>query len=161
VPFRHPLEHAASLLRQHQNFLNIHARNAFARAYMRDLGHFDFGKNLRPVDFNGWTKNLDACDTRQLMFWIEYWIATYEHLLDELGEGVHALPYEAFCTNGRKSLKRLGDILSLEIDATLSEQCERLRKPTRHSIDRGDIETGRMVYAESIYQRLLLKSCLR
>lgn len=161
VPFRHPLEHAASLLRQHQNFLDIHARDAFARTYMKDLGHFDFGENLRPVDFNGWLQRSGSYDTRQPMFWVEYWIAAYEHLLAELGEGVHALPYEAFCTNGCESFFRLGEILGIEIDTILSEQCKRLRKPRRHSTDRGNIDAGRLEYAESIYRRLQLESCLQ
>ncbi|MEG7756646.1 hypothetical protein U2103_15325, partial [Listeria monocytogenes] len=29
VPFRAPLQHAASLLHQHRNFLDLHARDAF------------------------------------------------------------------------------------------------------------------------------------
>ena len=54
VPVREPVQHAASLLRQHGRFLEIHARDRFARDYMRGIGHFDFGANLLPVDFDGW-----------------------------------------------------------------------------------------------------------
>ena len=53
APFRSPLQHAASLLRQHRNFLELHARDPFAKAYMAAVGHFDFGANLKPVDFDG------------------------------------------------------------------------------------------------------------
>ena len=54
VPFRQPLHHAASLLEQHHNFLRIHEEDPFACEYMRAIGHYDFGKNLCPVDFGGW-----------------------------------------------------------------------------------------------------------
>ncbi len=49
VPVRHPLEHAASLLRQHRNFIEMHKDEAFIRRYMADLGHYEFGE-LAPSD---------------------------------------------------------------------------------------------------------------
>ncbi len=32
----------------------MHARDPFARRYMEAIGHYDFGANLRPIDFDGW-----------------------------------------------------------------------------------------------------------
>ena len=54
ILFRSPLQQAASLLKQHQNFQRIHEEDMFAQKYMQDTGHFDFGKNLRPIDFGDW-----------------------------------------------------------------------------------------------------------
>ena len=53
VPFRHPLHHASSMVEQHRNFLRIHEDDSFASEYMRAIGHYDFGANLRPIDFGG------------------------------------------------------------------------------------------------------------
>lgn len=46
VPFRHPLQHAASLLRQHITFLKMHQEDRFARRYMAGIGHFDLRKEF-------------------------------------------------------------------------------------------------------------------
>ena len=48
VPVRRPESHAASLLRQHKNFLNLQAEDEFVLRYMRDIGHFEFGLIHKP-----------------------------------------------------------------------------------------------------------------
>lgn len=81
--FRDPLQHAHSLLEQHLRFCALHDRDPFARRYMRDIGHFDFGRNLLPIDFDGWLGDSrgerPAADG--LAFWLDYWTATYRQLL--------------------------------------------------------------------------------
>lgn len=88
VPFREPRRQAASLLRQHCRFLEIHAADAFARRYMADVGHFEFGANLRPIDFDGWLAAVDApaAAAQTLEFWLRYWCAAYGHALSAAGE---------------------------------------------------------------------------
>src|SRR5690606_32429756 len=53
VPIRRPESHAASLLRQHQNFLKLQADDNFVLRYMRDIGHFEFGQIHKPIQFPG------------------------------------------------------------------------------------------------------------
>ena len=55
VPFRDPLQHAYSLLKQHIGFLETHRDDEFTRIYMEGIGHYDFGENFRPVNFGGTT----------------------------------------------------------------------------------------------------------
>ena len=43
VPFRDPVAHAQSLLKQHQSFVDRHATDKFARSYMTWLAHHEFG----------------------------------------------------------------------------------------------------------------------
>ncbi len=81
VPLRDPVQHAQSLLRQHQRFLAMHEADAFAKRYMAGVGHFDFGQNLKPVDFDGWMSGRTVADAEGLTFWLDYWNATYRHLL--------------------------------------------------------------------------------
>ena len=59
----------------HLNFLEIHRCNRFAKSYMKGIGHFDFGDNLRPVDFDSWLDRLKHHDPREMGFWLEYWHA--------------------------------------------------------------------------------------
>jgi len=72
VPFREPVQQAASLLRQHRNFLSLHEEHSFACEYMRAIGHFDFGRNLCPVDFDMWLDSRTSQDPDELAFWLEY-----------------------------------------------------------------------------------------
>src|SRR5690606_32311264 len=77
VPFREPTEHAASLLRQHKNFLARHRDDPFTLEYMTAIGHFDFGENLRPINFNDWLATAAELDPTTLDFWLAYWVAAY------------------------------------------------------------------------------------
>ena len=72
VPVRAPLDHCSSLLQQHRQFSELHARDAFASRYMRAIGHFDFGEHLRPVDFDRWYDGRAQKDALTLSFWLEY-----------------------------------------------------------------------------------------
>lgn len=82
VPFRDPVQHAASLRHQHARFTEMHAKDPFARRYMEAIGHYDFGANLRPIDFDGWVDATpDLPGPEHLAYWIRYWIAAYRHVL--------------------------------------------------------------------------------
>ena len=95
VPFRDPVQHAASLLKQHKRFTAMHRDDPFARRYMRGIGHFDFGDNLKPVDFDGWWSSRSSAGPDQLTFWLEYWCATYRALLDHADhDRLHLIGFE-------------------------------------------------------------------
>ncbi len=98
VPLRSPLAHASSLLEQHRQFLALHARDPFASRYMRAIGHFDFGAHLRPMDFDGWYDGRVSRDAQTMGFWLEYWVATYRHLLTADAALIHLVDYDRLCT---------------------------------------------------------------
>lgn len=75
VPVREPLEHAASLLRQHENFLDRHARDPFVKRYMEDIGHLEFGALHRPFGFDGFAALAAGLTPRDPDYWLAYWIA--------------------------------------------------------------------------------------
>lgn len=113
VPFRHPLEHANSLLKQHLNFSNMHENDSFSSKYMEDIGHFDFGKNFKPILFDELcTYNISQAD--KLTFWLKYWIDTYTYILNEHEKEVVFLCYEDFCTQPHMYLNKLSKILNIE-----------------------------------------------
>lgn len=78
VPFRDPLDHAASLLRQHRRF---RGRDGFTTAYMGWLGHHEFGDGHRPFAL----PDRPAGDPDTIDYWLSAWIAAYRHL-----EGIRA-----------------------------------------------------------------------
>jgi sulfotransferase family protein len=121
VPVRAPLDHCSSLLQQHRQFSELHARDEFASRYMRAIGHFDFGAHLRPVDFDRWYAGRTQRDAHTLAFWLEYWIAAYRHLLTSDQALVHFLDYDRLCADPIPGLRRLAERIDCrDVDRLLS-----------------------------------------
>lgn len=94
VPVREPLAHAASLLNQHERFLNA---DPFVQDYMTWLGHHEFGATHRPFLFGGRPEG----DPMTLDYWLRLWIAAYR-TLDEAEarhDNICFVPYEALSSD--------------------------------------------------------------
>ncbi len=154
VPFRKPLQHAASMVRQHKNFLKIHKEDPFASQYMKAIGHYDFGKNLRPIDFDGWLDKRLSEDTGSLAFWLEYWVVSYRHLLERSGDSLSFLNYDGLCENPEKGLRTLSDIIGVQDRNALMDRASRVRAPKPHEVDMGAIRSSILEEADHIYSRL-------
>ncbi|MEJ2539295.1 MAG: sulfotransferase [Gemmatimonadota bacterium] len=157
VPFREPTRHAASLLRQHRNFTEIHQRDAFAREYMREIGHFDFGENLRPVDFDGWYETRESSDPDSLAFWIEYWVAAYGYLL-ERDVDLSFFSYDALLERPRPSLEALADAIGYSDSQGLAKAGDRLRAPGTTEPDLSAVPDPLLARAREIHDRLRTKA---
>jgi hypothetical protein len=79
IVVRQPTSHSKSLLRQHKNFLRLHAEDAFVQRYMRDIGHFEFGRLHKPILFPGFVP--DLYDTMSEDYWLNYWVKAFEYVL--------------------------------------------------------------------------------
>ncbi len=154
VPFRQPLDHAASLLKQHQNFSAMHRDDPFAADYMRDLGHFDFGSNLRPIDFDGWLAD-NHHDANTLAFWLQYWSATYRRLLTTDCK-VHFLSYDCLCANPEASLAALASVLHCRDKQRLLNAAQDMRAPRPRTVDGSAIPSELLAEANAIYEDLLV-----
>lgn len=151
VPFRAPLQHASSLLRQHRNFLKIHKEDSFACRYMEDIGHYDFGKNLRPVDFDNWLSSEQVLDPNTLLFWLRYWISTYRYLLKNARDHIKFISYDIFCDDPTRSLRRFGELLEIKNIKVLMEKADRITTPKSHSVDVSGIPSDILNQAETLY----------
>ena len=130
VPFRPPLSHVASLMRQHERFLAEHAEDAFSRDYMRWLGHFEFGQNLKPMMFDDWhPDSIDAGGVGR-DFWLRYWVAAYRHVLARADERIVFVDFDALRADGAGALERIAAALSLRNPDALVASAGRLRAPT-------------------------------
>jgi len=78
VPIRHPAAHAASLLRQHENFVSQQRADPFVKRYMEDIGHFEFGLAHRPILFAGFAPERFPADSPD--YWLAYWITAFRHV---------------------------------------------------------------------------------
>lgn len=100
IMFRDPLEHANSLMRQHQKFVEQQEQDPFVLNYMNWLGHHEFGKGQRPFILGG--KGAQDGDPNTLDYWLSRWINYYQYALTL--ENPCFLNYEDFLTDPKRIL---------------------------------------------------------
>lgn len=153
VPFRHPLAHADSLLRQHKRFLAIHRCDEFSLEYMNWLGHFEFGANLKPFLFAECESVIPA-DPLTSEYWLEYWRSVYAHLLEhDASDHVVFFNYDALCASPEDSLVALARVVGID-RAALSQAASRIGPFTEPPPS----ELGTAIAA--VYERLAAKSVI-
>lgn len=158
VPFRHPVQHASSLLKQHLGFLQLHQADDFARRYMRGIGHYDFGANLKPINFGNWMESasVDSADT--LNFWLQYWCATYSEILKQLESRISLFSFDRFCAQPAYSLESLSGHLGLNAPSQLIAQSPRVKTPPNHPQAENQVDPELLSQALEIYAELSLKA---
>ncbi len=156
VPFRNPIDHAVSMWRQHRNFMQIHMDEPFARRYMADLGHFDFGANLRPINFEGWLDN-DSVETPDgIEFWLQYWCATFEGLLKaDPPSQVAFVNYDRLCVEPISGLTSVCDFLDV-YDLEVSSAAGRFRPSNSYKDKKQDLSQELTERAEAVHSGLEL-----
>lgn len=154
VLFRQPLQHAASLLRQHMNFLRIHEKDRFACEYMRAIGHYEFGRNLRPVDFDGWLNKWEPARADSLAFWLEYWVACYRYLLARSTDAVSFLSYDALCAEPESSLRRIADTLEISEPEPFLSAAAGISQATPREADTSGLPASLIKEANRIHDEL-------
>ena len=132
VPFRNPLQHAQSLLRQHQNFSKSQIADPFSRKYMRWLGHFEFGCDYRPFSFGDESERYSTTDADQLRHWLERWTLVYRGVLARLPKNAILWDYDAFCDDPKRAISALAEILGLDADF-LRAAVNDIRRMPRHA----------------------------
>jgi hypothetical protein len=103
VPFRSPVEHAISLLRQHTSFARMHAEQPFVRRYMADIGHYEFGELHRPIAFPRLAEFIGGRDPLGVDYWLAYWICAFDYVISRK-DRVILVPYEAACHDPSRAL---------------------------------------------------------
>ena len=75
---RDPLATAWSLYRQHLRFTQLQTEDPFVSAYMRWLGHHEFGLIHKPLVAG--SKHLEGHNTMQPDYWLAYWLLAYQNI---------------------------------------------------------------------------------
>lgn len=97
IPYRAPLQHALSLMKQHERFTGEHAENAFSQAYMTWLVHHEFGADQRPFVFS---ESPPAGDpARDLDYWLRLWLDAYAFIIANAPDQCVFVGYEQLCNN--------------------------------------------------------------
>ncbi len=130
---RHPVATAWSLYRLHQRFCKLQGNDGFARAYMRWLGHHEFGLTHRPFGFA--VQDLIGMSPDQPDYWLAYWISTYRHLLSVARHPqVLVVSHEQLCTNAVPEITRILTALGVQADAATLAQHLRAPVPLEKSV---------------------------
>ncbi len=148
VPFREPLQHASSLLRQHRSFTTIQREDSFSRKYMNWLGHHEFGLNHKPFVFG--SQQPAAADPYSIDYWLAQWISAYNHALERAPAGTVFLSYDDLCHNPNDLLARLMAFLCVPYNDAIGSS---IFRADSHMLEHVDEKLS--VLARDTYQRLL------
>jgi hypothetical protein len=154
VALRRPAAHAASLHRQHERFLRLHAEDPFVRDYMRDIGHLEFGELHQPIDFADLDDLIGAREPSEPDYWLAYWIAAFEEVARHQGEVIVVQQ----------------DDLRARPQATMEQVCSRLRIDTAGTDFTSEFRPGAdptpedlfspdlLARADALYERVAAKA---
>ena len=98
---RDPIQHAASLLRQHERFNQLQQRHGFITDYMGWLGHYEFGRTHKPFKLS--SLHGSYSDTKNINYWLALWLNTYQYLLDHMLDDVLLVSYENLCAHANET----------------------------------------------------------
>ncbi|MDH5510184.1 MAG: sulfotransferase [Nitrospinota bacterium] len=138
IPVRAPVPHIGSLLRQHRRFTKIHQAHPRSLASMRQGGHFEFGADLRPINFGG--PNLCQAmlsEDRKVCVegWATYWSQVHDHiraLLDsdeDIKSRTMVVRFEDKCQSPEKTIKDYLSFLDLEDNSITATFAPRIIAP--------------------------------
>jgi hypothetical protein len=131
VPVRNPADHVTSLLHQHRRFAEAHVEDPFSAQYMQWLGHFEFGNDVRPVNFGGWLDTYGRRDHDTREFWLAYWIAVHRALLSCDTPNVFFVDYDSLCREPKTGLEALAAAVQIDQPERLVAQAPRFRAPSQ------------------------------
>jgi len=78
IPFRNPINHANSLLKQHLLHLSLQKKDNFIDEYMEYIGHHEFGKSHRKFNLTNNQKN--QYDLTDIRYWLTEWFNYYDYI---------------------------------------------------------------------------------
>jgi sulfotransferase family protein len=156
IPFREPLAHIGSLMKQHQLFSEMHKDDKFARHYMKWLGHYDFGDNFKPIDFDNWLDNLkERPDYSSENFWLQYWIAGYKNLAEQKSDNTHLIDYNKLLSQPKESLSSIAKVSKLKQPQDFVLNASKLRAPTSAAKTADTLSSDLLDEANQLYAKLV------
>jgi hypothetical protein len=119
---------------------------------MEAIGHHEFGKGLKPVNFDEWLDG-EPGSPEGLPFWLRYWTVAYQSVLGHAGESTVLVSYARLTEEPEMALSRLADALELPT-GVLAPLATELRPPRSHSTDEEHLPGPLLEEARDTYGRL-------
>jgi hypothetical protein len=123
IPFREPLQHALSLLKQHTHFSEIQAEDKFTLDYMNWLGHYEFGLNQKTflLKDDKVFKEMSLYKKTDINFWLLNWKNYYQYVNNHHMVNSFFLSHEKLSSDPSGVLSKLFSILDIQLPAIQSE----------------------------------------
>jgi hypothetical protein len=149
IPFRDPLQHAHSLLRQHLRFSELQAKNEFVLSYMSWLGHHEFGLDHRPFQFEGALPAPYPPNT--LDYWLHLWCETYSWLERSKPKPALFVCYEDLCTRA-ETWRRLAELAAISGPHEVGEPLNLSDRPLDANFGRELADRAAEIYGRLVAQ---------
>ena len=114
----------------HKRFTQMQSDDAFVRAYMRWLGHHEFGLSHKPLIIG--EQHLDGLNPDQPDYWLAYWLGTYQNICNaynslplENRSRILLISHERLCKAPAQELARLFKFV--KIDEEVDKHKHKLR----------------------------------
>ncbi len=141
VPIREPASHVASMMKQHALFGRGLEHNPRGLAYLRRLGHFEFGPDRRPINVGEHERTLSVIELwsrgEEVRGWARYWTLVHSYVVARLDAdaalraAVILVRFEELCAAGAKTMTGVFDHCGLEAEPkVIATQAGRLRYPS-------------------------------
>lgn len=147
IPFRDPLQHAASLLNQHRRFVELQTNRPFMLSYMNWLGHHEFGLGHRRFRFG----DAAPCQfpAESLDYWLHLWCETYSWLEHSKPGAALFVCYEDLCRQNQ-TWRRLAELAGVLASQESGDAFRLSDRPVRDPAD-----PGLALRSTAIYERLV------
>lgn len=163
VPIRRPVDHVASLMKQHRLFTEGTRAHPRSVAHLDRVGHYEFGANRTPVNAGADTHvgisavRRDWAEGREVRGWARYWAHLYGWLrarLDaehDLLDATLVVRYEDLCVDTGQVLRRILEHTGFEqhADEVLGRFEDTISAPTYYAPDFTDDELDTLRAATS------------
>jgi hypothetical protein len=141
-------------MRQHGQFLDIHAADDFARKYMKWIGHREFGADFAPIEFPGLQDVKVEVHSVSAEFWFRYWIAAYSSVLSQIDDRMNLVDFDALVADGRRTLSRIAHRIGIANAASFQAQADVLRAPTSIPVSPEHVPTELLDEAQALHEQL-------
>jgi hypothetical protein len=146
IPVREPVWHIASLMKQHALFCKGETRHPAALRHMRQVGHFEFGLDRRPInagDAAAVARTVAAWERGdEVEGWARYWDHVHRYLADRLDANAdlkataQVVRFEDMCREPRATIRSVLTHCRLEAtDSWIDERAAGIRFPSYYRAD--------------------------
>ncbi len=150
--YRNPLDHAKSLLAQHENFVSQQSDDKFVLQYMNWLGHYEFGLNQKYFDFDQEKIWLNY-SKESINYWIAIWINYYSYLLKLLNnENLFLVHYYDLAQTPSELINKIGTKINVPLHC---EPKEPFIGKKSNIENLGDMDNHLLEKANVIYKELI------
>lgn len=140
IPVRNPLNHIASLAKQHRFFLQAADADPRVGEQLQFAGHWEFGPGRRAVNY-GNRKAIESIESAwnngdEIRGWAWLWRSTYEHMLNQfeanpgLAEACYIFRYEDMCEDSGRIIDEMLEHCQLNSGSFVEKRSEYIEKLT-------------------------------